>query len=108
MVLKQKQELEEVNRITTEKNEYIESLIRELHHRVKNNLQIVSGLLSLQSNRLQDDSARMALEEGKTRVDAIAMIHQKLYMDNALATVDIKEYLRDLTDRKSTRLNSSH
>src|SRR3546814_3151676 len=90
MVLKQKQELEEVNRITTEKNEYIESLIRELHHRVKNNLQIVSGLLSLQSNRLQDDSARMALEEGKTRVDAIAMIHQKLYMDNALATVDIR------------------
>lgn len=97
MVLKQKQKLEEVNRITTEKNEYIESLIRELHHRVKNNLQIVSGLLSLQSNRLQDDNARMALEEGKTRVDAIAMIHQKLYMDNALAAVDIKEYLGDLT-----------
>src|SRR3546814_19117765 len=39
----------------------------------------------------------MALEKGKTRVDSISMIHQKLYMDNALATVDIKEYLRDLT-----------
>ncbi|WP_158640665.1 sensor histidine kinase [Anseongella ginsenosidimutans] len=97
MVLRQKQKLEEVNRITTEKNEYIESLIRELHHRVKNNLQIVSGLLSLQSNRLQDNNARMALEEGKTRVDAIAMIHQKLYMDNALATVNIEEYLSNLS-----------
>src|SRR3546814_12815857 len=92
MVLKQKQELEEVNRITTEKNEYIESLIRELHHRVKNNLQIVSGLLSLQSNRLQDDSARMALDEGQTRVDEIAMIHQNNTMNKTMATIDTKKY----------------
>ncbi|MCS3794812.1 sensor histidine kinase [Niastella sp. OAS944] len=97
MVLDQKRELEEAYRLTTEKNEYIESLVRELHHRVKNNLQIVSSLLSLQSNRLEDDKARMALEEGRTRVDAMAMIHQQLYMENDLAAVNIEDYLGTLT-----------
>jgi two-component sensor histidine kinase len=93
----QKRELEKAYMLTTEKNKYIESLIRELHHRVKNNLQVVSSLMSLQSNRLEDDKARQALEEGKTRVDAMAMIHQKLYMDNELAAVDISEYLLNLS-----------
>ncbi|MEI9955267.1 MAG: sensor histidine kinase [Ferruginibacter sp.] len=79
------------------KNSQIETLIRELHHRVKNNLQIVSGLLSLQSSRMDDDKARQAMDEGRTRVDAMAMIHQKLYMDKDLAGVDIKDYLEDLT-----------
>lgn len=79
------------------KNSQIETLIRELHHRVKNNLQVVSGLLSLQSSRLEDDAARQAMEEGRTRVDAMAMIHQKLYMDNNLAAVNIKEYLENLS-----------
>lgn len=80
-----------------QKNSQIETLIRELHHRVKNNLQVVSGLLSLQSSRLEDDKARQAMEEGRTRVDAMAMIHQKLYMDKDLAAVDIKEYLHNLS-----------
>jgi len=78
------------------KNSQIEILIRELHHRVKNNLQVVSGLLSLQSSRMEDDKARQAMDEGRTRVDAMAMIHQKLYMDKDLAGVDIKDYLENL------------
>ncbi len=80
-----------------QKNQQIETLIRELHHRVKNNLQVVSSLMSLQSNRLDDDKAKQALEEGKTRVDAMAMIHQKLYMDNELAAVDMSDYLKSLS-----------
>jgi two-component sensor histidine kinase len=79
------------------KNNQIETLIRELHHRVKNNLQVVSGLLALQSSRMEDDKARQAMDEGRTRVDAMAMIHQKLYMDKNLAGVDIKDYLENLT-----------
>ena len=79
------------------KNQRIETLVRELHHRVKNNLQVVSGLLSLQSNRMEDDNARKAMDEGRSRVDAMAMIHQKLYMDKDLAGVDIKDYLENLT-----------
>ena len=79
------------------KNSQIETLIRELHHRVKNNLQVVSGLLSLQSNRMEDGKAREAMDEGRNRVDAMAMIHQKLYMDKDLAGVDIKDYLENLS-----------
>lgn len=82
--------------ILKQKNQQIETLIRELHHRVKNNLQVVSSLMSLQSNRMDDDKARQALEEGRTRVDAMAMIHQKLYMDNELAAVDMSDYLESL------------
>lgn len=83
--------------VLKQKNQQIETLIRELHHRVKNNLQVVSSLMSLQSNRVDDDKARQALEEGKTRVDAMAMIHQKLYMDNELAAVDMSDYLENLS-----------
>lgn len=78
------------------KNKEIETLIRELHHRVKNNLQTVSGLLSLQRNRIQDDGIRQMMEEGKNRVEAMALIHQKLYMNNELASVNIKDYLEEL------------
>ena len=83
--------------VLSQKNEQIQTLIRELHHRVKNNLQVVSSLMSLQSSRLEDDKARQVLEDGKTRVDAMAMIHQKLYMDNELASVNIADYLDNLS-----------
>lgn len=83
--------------LLVKRNFQVETLIRELHHRVKNNLQVVSSLLSLQSNRLDDDAARDALEVGKSRVDAIAMIHQKLYLDDELAAIDIRDYLHNLS-----------
>jgi len=83
--------------ILAQKNSQIETLIKELHHRVKNNLQVVSSLLTLQSNRLEDETARQAMEEGRTRVDAMAMIHQRLYVDKELASVDIEDYLQNLS-----------
>ncbi len=79
-----------------EKNKQIELLIRELHHRVKNNLQTISSLLSLQSVRIDNDQARAALKEGQARVDAMALIHQKLYVDDDLRGVDMEEYLHAL------------
>jgi two-component sensor histidine kinase len=79
------------------KNDRIETLVRELHHRVKNNLQVVSGLLALQSNRLEDENAKQAMDAGRSRVDAMALIHQKLYLDKDLAAVDIKSYLENLS-----------
>lgn len=83
--------------LLTEKNNRIETLVRELHHRVKNNLQVVSGLLSLQSNRLEEGVAKEAMEEGRNRINAMSMIHQRLYMDNDLAAVDITDYLQNLS-----------
>lgn len=84
------------SRLLAVKNQQVETLVRELHHRVKNNLQVVSSLLNLQSNRIEDDIARDALEQGKNRVDAMAMIHQKLYMDEVGASIDMRDYLQSL------------
>ena len=73
-----------------------ELLLRELHHRVKNNLQIVSSLLSLQSNQMQDDTSRQAFREGQSRVEAMALIHQRLYLGDKLSTIDIQDYMQNL------------
>lgn len=82
--------------LLAQKNTKIELLIRELHHRVKNNLQIVSGILSLHANRIQNNSAKEALEEGKARVNAIALLHQRLYMDDDIANVNMQDYIQNL------------
>lgn len=79
-----------------QKNDHIELLIRELHHRVKNNLQTISSLLSLQSFRVTDENARSALREGQSRIEAMSLIHQKLYIDDNLRGVDMEEYLQAL------------
>ncbi|MCX6216445.1 histidine kinase dimerization/phosphoacceptor domain -containing protein [Spirosoma sp.] len=72
-------------------------LMKELHHRVKNNLAIVSSLLKLQSNRLSDEKAVQAVREGQQRVEAMALIHQRLYQTEQVTTVDMREYLTDLS-----------
>ncbi len=102
MILQQKQALESVMAVTLEKNQQIESLIRELHHRVKNNMQVVSSLLALQYNRIEDQKAKEALQEGRTRVDAMALIHQKLYLDNNLAAVNMNDYMETLLSSLAT------
>ena len=73
-----------------------EFLIKEVHHRVKNNLQVLSSLLYLQSRHIKDEAALDAVREGQNRVEAMGLIHQKLYMGNALATVEMKDYLQNL------------
>lgn len=70
-----------------------EFLIKEIHHRVKNNLQIISSLLHLQSRYLKDPIAIDVLREGQNRVDAMGLIHQKLYLGNNIASVEMQDYL---------------
>lgn len=82
--------------VLAQKNHQIEVLIKELHHRVKNNMQTISSLLGLQSYRVTDEQARSALREGQTRVEAMALIHQKLYLDTDLRAVDMEQYLTAL------------
>jgi len=71
-------------------------LLKELHHRVKNNLQIVSSLLKMQGQAVKDEQAQVAIREGQNRVDAMAMIHKHLYTTDELTTVDISSYLERL------------
>jgi two-component sensor histidine kinase len=76
-----------------QRNREKEFLIKEIHHRVKNNLQILSSLLHLQSRQITDDTALDAVREGQNRVDAMGLIHQKLYMGDNTAQVAMKDYL---------------
>ena len=75
-----------------------DSLLKEIHHRVKNNLQTVSGLLNLQSKNTQSKDAIKALEEGMSRVKAMALIHQKLYQNDDLSVIEMQNYIESLVN----------
>ncbi len=71
-------------------------LLKEIHHRIKNNLQIVSSLLDLQSDQIQDPSAIILLEKSQARIHTMALIHEKLYTSRNLAQIDFVEYISSL------------
>jgi PAS domain S-box-containing protein len=73
-----------------------EVLLKEIHHRVKNNLQVVSSLLKLQVGHLKDDRTIAALKDSQSRVRAMALVHEKLYQGADLARTDFASYARNL------------
>jgi len=85
------------NQIITKSLEEKEILLKEIHHRVKNNLQVISSLLSIQSRGIKDVKAKEAILEGKTRVHSMSLIHQDLYKKDNLTGVQMDRYLGNLT-----------
>ncbi len=75
-----------------------EILIKEIHHRVKNNLQIISSLLNLQSMNIEDQEVRDIFMQSKNRIHTMAMVHEKLYRSDNYAEIDFREYLVSLVD----------
>lgn len=73
-----------------------EILIKEVHHRVKNNLQIISSIMNLQSQNIEDGGSRELFEDMRRRVRSIALVHERLYESRDLVQVDFKEYLQGL------------
>jgi PAS domain S-box-containing protein len=73
-----------------------ETLLREIHHRVKNNLQMISGLLSLQSEYLSDPQARAIFEETQHRLHTISIVHEDLYQSRSLSKINIAQYIPQL------------
>ena len=90
----QRRSAEEAVRHSREK----EVLLQEIHHRVKNNLQIITSLLRMQSRAVQDPAFSEALRECQNRVASMALIHDKLYRARDLTRVSFGEYVRDLTN----------
>ena len=75
-----------------------ETLLREVHHRVKNNLQTVSSLLSLQSRSVEDASMKSLLKSSQNRVISMAMVHEMLYMREDLSRIEYKTYVEELSE----------
>jgi PAS domain S-box-containing protein len=76
-----------------------ELLLKEIHHRVKNNLQVVSSLLKLQAGNAADENIQNILIDSQNRVRSMALVHQKLYQSRDLSQINFPEYLRQLSDQ---------
>lgn len=90
------------NERLAEQGERLALLLREVHHRVKNNLAIVAGLLRLQASRLADPEAARAVRQSQQRVEALSLVHQGLYQTDDVTAVDLRRYVADLVQSLST------
>jgi two-component sensor histidine kinase len=91
-------ELVELNRLLAERSAQRDVLLQEVHHRVKNNLQVIASLINMQLRQLSDPSARSALQECRSRIQAIALVHERLYKAIDYSSLPFAEYVRLLVN----------
>lgn len=84
-----------------------EVLLKEIHHRVKNNLQIISSLLNIQAQNITDKNVLDSIKEGQSRVEVMSLIHQNLYQSKELDAIHIEEYIKQLTFYLNEMFNSA-
>jgi two-component sensor histidine kinase len=83
-------------------------LLQEVHHRVKNNLQIIYGLLSMQANRADSEEVKEQLVEVKNRIFSISLIHEELYQSENFAMIDVDRYCRKLCESLAAVYKTDH
>jgi two-component sensor histidine kinase/tetratricopeptide (TPR) repeat protein len=96
LLISQKEQIEQQNLILLNKNKSIQTLHKELGHRVKNNLAFISTLLRMQSKRLKTPEAKQALKEGEARIEAMSILHRKLYSGESDLNINLGIYLQEL------------
>lgn len=89
--------LQQTNAQLTQKNQEVKTLLHEIHHRVKNNLQIISSLLHMQSRKVSDESTLEALRTGQARVRSMGLLHQLLYQGDELKNISMLQYVNELS-----------
>lgn len=87
------------NKELAKKNKEKDALIQEVHHRVKNNLQLINAMLKMQLNSIDDESKKIYLKEASRRINAMSLVHEMLYNKDASEYVVLKEYLIELTEK---------
>jgi len=87
-----------------QQNEEKDILLKEIHHRVKNNLQVITSLLSLQAYGIEDSKTRELFSYSQYRINSMAMIHEMLYQSNSLSKINYKDYLEQLIDSLVTSM----
>ncbi|MFW6160710.1 MAG: sensor histidine kinase [Acidobacteriota bacterium] len=95
------QEIEERKKLEKKLHSAIkekETLLREIHHRVKNNMQLISSLLRLQSRFIKDEKTQEVLKETVSRIKSIALVHERVYQSGNLSQIDFRPYIHHLTD----------
>lgn len=98
VLTKKNQEIELNRQEIAQKKEETELLNREINHRVGNNLQLMLGLMQLQSRRMTSVEGKKALKENESRIHAMAILHDKLQAQNGVSRIDLKDYLQELSD----------
>jgi two-component sensor histidine kinase len=96
-LIENNQKLSNQNKLISKQNSEMEVMLREIHHRVKNNLQIITSLLRLQANNLNEENSS-SYQEAIDRVTAMAIIHEKMYQSGSLSKFDLEKYLNSLVD----------
>ena len=91
-VTERKRDAERIKKSLREK----EILLREIHHRVKNNLQVISGLLRIQAKELKDETAREAFEQSRQRIFSMALVHDKLYRSQDFSAIQLDKYIETM------------
>lgn len=98
LVRQRTRELQAEKRRVEEKNAENELLLAEIHHRVKNNLQVVSSLLSLQERSVLNKDAKVAIQESRDRLRSMELVHKMLYSANSYSGIEMKEYVSKLAE----------
>jgi two-component sensor histidine kinase len=99
LIAVQNEELSSLNQLLQNSLNEKELLLKEIHHRVKNNLQLVMSLLNIQAADTNNTSIEEFLEKGRARISTIALIHQNLYLSESVSQIDFQNYLDNLTQQ---------